>query len=564
MRDYAAIAKQYALDVVKGKVPAGRLVQLACVRHLDELRDQQRKDFPYRFDESKASKVCAFVELMPHVKGKWAKGEQLIVLEPWQVFILATIFGWVRKSDELRRFRKAYIEVPRKNAKSTLAAAIGLYMLAADGEHGAEVYSGATSEKQAYEVFRPAREMAKKSPRFIEAFGVEVMTSNLSIPANGSRFEPVIGKPGDGASPSCAIVDEFHEHDSDELYDTMLTGMGAREQPLIFVITTAGADIAGPCYALREDVVGMLEGTIAADDLFGIIYTIDLGTDDEPGDDWTTESALRKANPNYDVSVSGDFLAGQVRDAINSARKQSVVKTKHLNVWVSARSAWMNMELWNALADTKLDPEQFAGEPCWLAVDLASKVDVASVIKIFRRDQDGLAHWYFFGRHYLPEERVLDEERRHYQGWVANGHLIATPGDVIDYDRIREDILEDAELHRIVQLGYDPWGATQLAMQLQDAGVDVLEIPQTVTHLSEPMKEVEAMVIAGRMHHDGNPAMNWMMSNVTARVDAKDNVFPRKEKGEKKIDGPVALINAMCVAMRPTEEKPKPRVRTLA
>ncbi|HMB90133.1 MAG TPA: terminase TerL endonuclease subunit [Rhodothermales bacterium] len=547
MREYATIAKRYAQDVRDGLIPACGYVKQAAERHLRDLSRMGVKKFPYTFDETRVIKVCRFVELMPHTKGKWARRSECIRLEPWQVFILSCVFGWVRKSSGFRRYRIAYIEVPRKNGKSQLSAAIGLYMLTADGDYGAEVYSGATTEKQAWETFRPAHVMASRTESFRTAFGVDIMAKNISVPENGSRFEPIIGKPGDGASPSCAIVDEYHEHQTDDLYDTMLTGMGAREQPLMWVITTAGGDVAGPCYALRSDVVNMLASSVPNEELFGIIYTID------EEDEWTDEASLRKANPNYDVSVSADFLKAQVRGAMASSRKQTVCKTKHLNVWVTARNPWMNMESWNKCADPTLSDKDFEGEPCWMGLDLASKIDITSSIRLYKKmmkEGESLTeHFYLFGRHYVPEAQVENPDRRHYQGWVNDGHLIATEGDVIDYDHIKEDIMEDARRYRIVNLGYDPWGATQLAVGLQQKGIPVVEVMQTVTQLSEPMKWIEALVLAGRLHHDGNPCMNWMVANVTARVDAKDNVFPRKERVDNKIDGLVAALNAMRVAM---------------
>ena len=560
MRDYATIARRYAEDVRDGIVPACRLVQLACIRHLDDLAAAGTEGFAYRFDEGKAAAVCRFVELMPHTKGRWARARALIHLEPWQVFITAVVFGWVSVATGLRRYRTAYVEVPRKNGKSAWSSALGLYMLAADGEAGAEVYSGATTEKQAKIVFEAAQKMARSTEAYREAFGVEVFASNISVPEDGSKFEAVIGKPGDGASPSFAIVDEFHEHQTDDLYDTMETGMGAREQPLMWVITTAGSDTAGPCYALRTDVVRMLEGTIPNDELFGCIYTVD------EDDDWTSEEALRKANPNYGVSVMPDFLRTQVRDAVNSSRRQNITKTKHLNVWTTAREGWMNMEAWNAAADAP-PVESFAGEACWVGLDLASKIDVASAVRLFKRSVDGTEHVYLYGRHYLPEARVELPEARHYQGWVTDGHLTATDGDIIDHDVIHADLVSDAEVFRIVRVGYDPYNATQLAVNLSRSGIDTLEIRQTVAHLSDPMKWLEALVLAGRLHHDGNPALAWMVSNVVVRPDANDNVFPRKERNENKIDGAVAAVIALAVAMReeaPTESVYASRgIRTL-
>lgn len=548
MREYATIAQRYAEDVRDRLVPACLYVRQAAQRHLDDLAQVEEEVFPYSFDPARALKACRFVELMPHTKGKWARRSETLKLQPWQIFILSCVFGWIRKSDGFRRFRIAYIEVPRKNGKSQLSAAIGLFMLTADGDHGAEVYSGATTEKQAWEVFRPAHVMASRTEAFRTAYGVELMAKNISVPENGSRFEPIIGKPGDGASPSCAIVDEYHEHKTDDLYDTMLTGMGAREQPLMWVITTAGSDLAGPCYALRSDVVNMLSGSVPNEELFGLVYTID------EGDEWTDDGVLEKANPNFGISVSEDFLKSQIRDAQSSPRKQATCKTKHLNVWVAARDPWMNMEAWNKCANPSLTDKQFEGEPCWIGLDLASKIDITSSIRLFRKNiksEDGssVEHYYLFGRHYVPEAQAENPERRHYHGWVNQGYLVATEGDVIDYDRIKDDIMEDASRFRIVNLGYDPWGATQLAAGLQQTGVPVVEVMQTVTQLSEPMKWIEALVLAGRFHHDGNPCMNWMVANVTARVDAKDNVFPRKERVDNKIDGLVAALNAMRVSM---------------
>src|SRR5690625_1141270 len=444
--------------------------------------------------------------------------------------------------------------IPTHN--SEWSAAVALYMFAADGEHGAEVYSGATTEKQAKIVFTAAQRMARKTEAFREAFGVEVMASNLSIPENGSKFEPLIGKPGDGASPSCAIVDEYHEHATDHLYDSMETGMGAREQPLMWVITTAGSDISGPCYELRSDVIRTLEGTLKNDELFGIIYTIDKD------DDWTSEEALIKANPNIGVSVDGDYLRRQIRDAVANSRRQNITKTKHLNVWVQAREAWMNMEAWNRQA-REMTEDEFAGEPCWMGLDLASKIDIASAVKVFRRGEE----WFVFGRHYLPEDRIEDVENRHYQKWLTDGHLQGTEGDIIDHDANEADIAADADRHKLLTVGYDPYNATQLAVNLTRRRIETLEIRQTAKFLSDPMKWIEALVLAGNLWHDGNAAMTWMMSNVVARVDANDNVFPRKERAENKIDGPVALIIAMNVAMRQEGAGPSVyqsrRIRTL-
>ena len=258
-------AMQYADDVLSGRIAACIHVRRAIQRHFDDLKTQDSPDFPFYFDPAKAEKVCRFIGKMIHTKGKWAR--QPIVLEPWQCFATIVPFGWMRRSNKKRRFREVYIEVPRKNGKSAWSAAIANYLFAADGEMGAEVYSGASSEKQAWEVFGPARKMVDWNPAYREAFGINVGAKNLSIPVNGNKFEPLIGDPGDGASPHGSVIDEFHEHKTPALYDTMTTGMGAREQPLNWIITTAGVDTSGPCYTKRTHVTKVLDGTVVDNEL---------------------------------------------------------------------------------------------------------------------------------------------------------------------------------------------------------------------------------------------------------------------------------------------------------
>lgn len=546
---HVARAHAYARAVVAKKIPACVWVRLACKRHLADLKASKTKAFPFRFDPAKAERSCQFAELFSHVKGHWAipqpgKPESTrIRLEDWQCFIRCSIRGWVEKSTGLRRFRTIYLEMPRKQGKSVLAATEGLESLAADGEPGAEVYSGATTEKQAWEVFRPALAMAKASPDFLDAYGVEPRTSNLAIPGNGSRFEPVIGKPGDGASPHLAIIDEYHEHPDPTQYDTMVTGMGARRQPLMYVITTAGDNQAGPCYEMHEQVTKVLRGTEKNERLFGVIYTID------EKDDWRTEAALRKANPNYGVSVSAEFLRQQQLEAIAQSSKQNIFKIKHLDIWVTARSPWLNMEWWHKAADPTLTRAAFAGEPCILGLDLASKIDMAAGVQLFPRTIDGEQHYFLFLRAYAPEDAVQDPSRRHYQGWVADGWLTATEGNEIDQEKIKADILEDARTFQVLEVAFDDWGAIKLAQELGAEGLTVVRIPQNVKHLSEPMKELEAAIKGGRVHHNGNPLLTWMMGNVTAKEDANENVFPRKERRENKIDGAVATIMAMARAL---------------
>jgi phage terminase large subunit-like protein len=552
MKDYAAIATAYARDVVGGSVPACKWVRLACQRHLRNL-DQAAAGWQYVWNPElvdragktyrPADRICRFAELMPHIKGDWAARGERIRLEPWQVFCLASIFGWIDVETLKRRFRKADLFIPRKNAKSTIAAIIGNYMLALDNEFGAEVYSGATSKDQALEVFRPASLMAKAAGEFRARYGVVVNASNMAVVETNSKFEPLIGDPGDGASPSCSITDEYHEHKTSSQYDTMVTGMGARSQPLALVITTAGNNIGGPCYVHQVELERILEGVIVNEQRFGIAFGIDKD------DDWTDPKVLAKANPNFGVSVGKEFLLEAQATAITDPRKQAVFKTKHLNVWVNAASPWINIQTFQRCGDRTLRREDYAGFPCVPGLDLASKNDIASHIDLFRQRIDGLWHYYLFSRNYLPKAAIDKPENQHYQDWVERGDLIATPGNMIDLHQIREGVEAGADVCTYDEIAIDAWGSREIAPQLQANGHTVVDIPMTTRNLSEPMKEIAALVDAGRFHHDGNLATIWMFSNVEVFEDRNENIFPRKASAEKKIDAAVATILAMSRLM---------------
>lgn len=532
---YAATAEAYARDVVAGRIPAGKYIRLACQRHLDDIEWQDDDGFKFRFDARKGARVCAFIEMLPHTKGKWAASGDRLKLEPWQVFFIVAAFGWLRKKDGLRRFRKVLLLVPRKNGKSALAAGIGLYMLCADGEHGAEVYSGATSEKQAWEVFRPAKLMAQRLPQLRSHYGLDVNAKNMHILANGSRFEPVIGTPGDGASPSCAIVDEYHEHPTDSLYSTMETGMGAREQPLMVVITTAGDNIAGPCYAMQQEAQSALEGTRQDDELFALIYGID------DGDDWTDPAVLRKANPNFGVSVFEDFLLARQTEAMTSPRKAGAFKTKHLNVWVQSRDAYFNVLRYQEVGDQTLKLDQFDGQECIIGIDLAEKRDLTAVELLFRH-KDGFAR---FGRYYLPAETIELPENEHFRTWRDEGMLIETDGAVTDDREIFGDLMDFASRFRVREVAFDPHHSRQMSILLMEQGVPCIDYGNRPLLMNEPMRAMDALIADGKLYHDGSKPFAWMLSNVVNRSRTGDIHSPAKERAENKIDGPVACMMAL-------------------
>ena len=527
-------AKQYANKVIKGKIPACQFAKLACARFINDLK---RKDL--LLDVNEAERWCRFLEKLPHTKGKWASKKEKIKLSDYQIFCTVNIFGWKIKATGRRRFRVVYIEVPRKNGKSLWVAGIGVGMLAIDGEYGAEVYCGATTEKQAWEVFRPAKIICEKTPAFCQKFGVEVNAKTLAIHKDGSRFEPIIGNPGDGASPSCGIVDEFHEHQNSDLVDTLETGMGARENPLLIMITTAGSDTGGPCYEKRDDLIKILTGTANDDSLFGIIYGLD------EDDKWDTIEAQVKANPNYGISVDPQFLEGQLAAAKRSAGKQAAYKTKYLNMWIGAKLAWMNMLAYQACRKKSLKIEDFAGRRCYVGLDLASKTDVASMAVCFPPENDN-DKYTFFVKHYLPEDTILDGDNKRYKAWHENGWIQATPGNVIDYAYIEDDLDIFKSKYEIAEVGYDPFQATQFAVHMTERGFPMVEYGQTVKNFSEPMKELESIILSKKAQFDMDPMLMWMFGNVVARRDKKDNIFPNKERPGNKIDGVVAIIIAVA------------------
>ena len=532
-----------------GKIDVCRWVQLACRRHLNDLQHSKkpRTRWPYVFDDTKAERICTFIEILPHVKGKWAlvkAGESNhITLEPWQCFILCSIFGWVDKKTRLRRFRRAEVRVPRKNGKSILAAGIGLFMFAADGEPGSEVYCAATTEPQAWEVFRPAKEMMERHDKLREKLGVKVATKRLTVPKKGCRFHAVSSRPRDGAMAHCYIEDEKHELKDDMLRDAFVMGMGAREQPLEFGISTAGVNQAGPCFATDKTIQKILEGTVEDDTIFGIIYTLD------PQDDWTTEASLRKANPNFGISVFADYLLNKQKEAIRESRKQNIFKTKHLDLWQNASSAWMNMQRWNACADPTLSVDAFLAEDmqCVVSADISSKIDLTSGVRVFRYfGDDGRPHYAAFWRHWLPEERAEAPENQHYQGWVKDGVITKTDYNAIDFELVEDTLVEDMEATGAELFVYDPWNAEQLSQNLtRRTCCTRVELRQSVENISPAMKLLEAVVLDNRFHFNGDPVATWAMSNVVAHLDRKGNLFPGKEQPENKIDPMSALFNAL-------------------
>lgn len=563
-RDYVDRATDYCRGVVAGIVPACTLTQLACRRQLEDLERaaQGDPDFPYAFDRAAGNAICGWVEEFPHVKGRWAKAknpaDRLIRVEDWQCFILSAAFGWLHEDTGLRRFQTVYIEVPRKNAKTTLSAPVALFMLGPDGEPGAECVAAATKKEQAKIAFNIAKTMVRKTEEFRTEYAVQTRVGSITCLENESSFMPIDsrGATQDGANLHFSLNDELHAWKGRELYGVLDTAMGSRDQPMMWNITTAGSDSSGICYETRSYLVNLLQGHHADETFFGVIYTID------EGDDLYAEATHRKANPNYGVSVLVADIERLANKARHNAKSRIEFKTKRLNVWVGAAQPFFDLEAWDACADPTIREIDFAGLACTAGLDLAAKRDINAGVRRFQEPGDkGLVTLLF--DFWLPQARIDEVDNPSYPGWAEEGHLKVTDGNVVDYTAIKDRVGEWAALHDLTEMGFDPYQATHMVRLLMDENIVCVEVRATVLNFSEPMKELDKLIAEGRLRHDGNPVMRWMMGNVVAVRDHKDNVYPRKERQENKIDGPVAAIMAQARAAAYEEAAPVPQIIVL-
>ena len=542
-------ALSYAQRVVSGEETAGRFERLACQRFLRDLEREGTEAFPYVLDRAAGGRICRFIELLPHIKGEWAKpvyidgklGYAKLKLEDWQIFIELQLFGWKHRDTGLRRFRRSYEEVARKNAKSTRAAARELYLLTADGEPGAHCYSAATTGEQAREVFDVARHMALREPEFLARFGVEVGKHDITIPSTASSFKPLNaeGSTLDGLNIHGTVVDEVHAHKTRAVWDVLDSATGARSQPLISAITTAGSDRSGICYELRDYTIKVLEGTVDDETWFGIIFTID------EGDLWHDPKVWRKANPNLGISVKVDDMEAACRKALAQPSAVANFLTKRLNVWISSSSAWMDMQSWKHCAKA-LQLQDFFGERCWIGMDLAEKRDFAALVLVFKRGED----WFFFPRLYLNESAIEQSGNAHLQGWARAGHVIVTDGNVTDFDVIADDLRRFCTEFDVQEIPFDPAMSRYFATKLVEEGLPLVEVRQAPMFFTQPLIHIENLVLEKKLHFDGNPVFTWMMGNVEVSVSKFSGLkHPTKSRDENKIDGPVALLMGLGRAM---------------
>jgi phage terminase large subunit-like protein len=528
----------------------GRYERLAYERHARDLvLSQQPGGHPrgFWFDEVEAERSVQFIETYcRHHKGEWAG--QPLLLEDWQKFVQRVVYGW-RRLDGTRRFRTAYEEVPRKNGKSERGAANGNYLMVADDEPGAEVYSTATKEDQAKIVWSAASAMVAQSPTLKK--WVRAYQKSLACARTNSFFKPLGADSDtlDGLNPHGHICDELHAHKKRGVFEVMQTGMGARRQPLTFIITTAGVyDPESIGWEMHEHAQQVLDGTIEDDEFFAIIFAAD------EGDDPFAESTWMKANPNYGVSVKPDYLASQAKAAQQRPSFLNTFLRLHLDVWTQQVTRWISVDKWNACNAILQPIETFKGRDAYIGLDLSSKLDLTAMAIAIPDGEFVNYFWHFWVPATLVKERTRLAKKPDYGQWVKDGWLTETPGSVIDFEFIRKAILKVRSIVKIKQLGFDPWNATQLSTQLQGDGFStdpdvkkeqLVELRQGMRTLSEPSKEFEKKIVEGKIRHGNNPVMRWMVDNAAIRRDANDNIAPDKRSAAGRIDGVLASIMAM-------------------
>lgn len=547
------VVHHYINGVLSGEIVACRWVKLACERHLNDLVDGHQRGL--WFDEQEGEAIIEFFGFLCHSKGEWAG--QPIELEPWQQFFLWVLFGW-KRADGTRRFRTSYLEVARKNGKTTIAAGVGLYLLVADGEPGAEIYSAATKREQARIAHREAVRMVQRSAPLNKR--LTIFKDNIHIPGTASTYVPLgrDSKTMDGLNVHAAIVDELHAHPTGEVWDKLETGTGSRRQPLMFAITTAGHKRQTICFQFHEYSKKVLEGIIDDDSWFGLIFTLD--EEDLKDGNWQDETLWVKANPNLGVSKKWDQVRRQASRAENMPARLAAFKQLELNIWVNAANAWLSMEKWKD-CEIVYDEDSLIGRKCYAAIDLSSKIDLSAFGLVFPPIEEKEPYKTLV-RFWIPEENMakrVHDDRVPYDVWVRQGFIEKTDGNVIDNDLIEDQILSDAEKFKIVEIAYDPWNATAMANHLSTAGLTMVEFRQGYRSYSEPMKDTEAMILSKKLTHNGDPVLTWNASNLVATKDPAENLKPNKEKSGEKIDGMIVVIMALGRALVHQEED-KPSV----
>ena len=530
---------KYAKEVIDGTIVAGQNVIMMCQRFLEDL-DNDKWDF--RID--KVDRCLNFISMLKHFKGK-SSGHPFI-LKPWQQTIVANIFGFYWKGTNDRRFTSSYIEVSRKNGKSALAAALCMFALIADGEDGAEVDLAANSREQAKIAFEFCYEFAKQ----LDPSG-KYLTSHLKgikFNVNASQLKVFAADASklDGFNASFGLIDEYHAAKNSKVRDVIKSSMGMRQNPHLCTITTAGFDKTLPCYQLRSTAIEILHKLKEDDSMFIAIYSMD------DNDDWTEEDNWVKCTPNMDITVTKKYIKEQVKSALNNPSEEVGVKTKTLNLWCDSSEVWLSDS--NIVNSTKnVNLASFQDELCYIGVDLSATSDLTAVSYLVVKD--GI--YYFKNYYYLPESCLANNSNREkYRLWRNQHQLNITSGNVTDYDYITRDMLKWIDTVSIQKVGYDKWNATQWAIQATEEGLPLEEYSQSIGNFNQPTKELERLILSGKVVIDNNEITRWCFSNVHIKEDHNENVKPIKTQKQMKIDGVIAMITALgCYLQNPNNGK---------
>ncbi len=549
---------EYCLKVLDGRIRACKKIKKSCRRHIYDFNRQGDESFPYYFDLQAAYRPIRFAGKLKHWEGDFSG--KFFEPELWQTFILGVIFGWKKKSNHKRRFRYAYVEVPRKNGKSFLASVIALYMLVADGEEGAQVYSLATKRDQAKIVWGSAGKIAVKS----RIPGITEHWLQLQFKQTNSRFEPLASDSDklDGLNPHCAICDELHEWDSRDLWDVIEDAFGARSQPLMFAITTAGHNRNGICFEQRTHGVDILDGfedgSYNDDTYFVFIADMDpswktVETPKGPQKvmyyEWKNQERWYEANPCLGAAKGLDYMIDQCNKATLMVGKENAFLNKQLDIWTEAAVKWLDMEKWD-VCGYEIERKKLYRAKCWVGLDLSSNTDLTAAVYVFAPGP--YSEWTILPIFFLPEENLRgrsNQDRVQYEKWVKEGYIITTPGNMVDIDFVYQYILDTRKEFQIAEIGFDPWKAIEVATKLQKENFEVVEMRQGHGTMGPPTREFELKMLRQELRHGGHPILRWMAGNTVVIKDHNENIKPDKEKSPQRIDGIVATIMGLGRAL---------------
>lgn len=552
-RDYVAIALAYAEDAASDAIGAryGRWIRLAARRFIRDLkRSQQLKHPPFYWSPEQANAACEFIEQLPHVEGVWDHPN--IVLHPSQIFFVCQLFGF-RNADGSRRFTTAVFAVARKNAKSTLAAAILLYVYCTEPENGPQILSAATTGSQARIVWNVAKRMVERTPDLAEAFTLEPFANAIARYEVGGTFKPINAKAStqDGLNPSALCFDELHAHKTADLFNVLRSAAGARKNPLYLYTTTEGHANSGPWSDVRKFGFNVLDEVVEADHFLCLYYAIDDRDDDFDETKWV------KANPLLGVSITLEKLREYAIEARHQPSQLAEFRTKRLNRQASATHGWIDLLKWKK-CDAAVDLERMRTLPCSAAFDLASVSDLCSWRLVWWETVEEVQRYYTWGRRWVPDAAVKQRNERgtlRYEPWVNSGLIQQTDGDVTDYNIVEQQIVEDCERFAPKVIAYDPWNAQQMVNNLTARNLNLVQFRQGPASYHPAMQELERAYTSGRLAHGGDPVLLWQASNLVARKDVNSNMAPHKEKSADKIDDMVALLMALGVSLTLPREK---------